>query len=156
MLLVEREALKLAVQWPGITGPEFDALGSAAFTVPAHAAVFDLIIACGGVGAAAGAARDWAAALLEAAPDDRARAFVTELAVEALLQVAGEPDERYADGVLARVGQLAADREIAAIKARMQRMNPEEDQAAYGRMFGELVALEQRKKMLFGRASTIL
>jgi DNA primase len=70
--------------------------------------------------------------------------------------VAGEPDERYADGVLARVGQLAADRQIAAIKARMQRMNPEEDQAVYGRMFGELVALEQRKKMLLARASTIL
>ncbi|MGH3264421.1 MAG: toprim domain-containing protein, partial [Trebonia sp.] len=155
VLLVEREALKLAVQWPAITGPEFDTLGAAAFTVPVHASVFELIIARGGVGAA-GAARDWTAALLDAAPDDRARGFVTELAVEALLQVAGEPDERYADGVLARVGELAVGRRIVAIKARMQRMNPEEDQAGYSRMFSELVALEQQKKMLLGRASTIL
>jgi DNA primase len=148
---VEREALKLAVQWPALTGPEFDSLGAAAFSVPVHAAVFGLVAACGGVGTA-GRARDWAAALLEAAPDDRARAFVTELAVEPL-QVTGEPDEKYADVILARVGELAVGREIAAIKARLQRMNPEEDQAGYGRMFGELVALEQRKKWLLDRAT---
>jgi len=151
VLRVEREALKLAVQWPGLTGPEFDALGGAAFGVPAHAAVFGLIAACGGVGTA-GRARDWASALLEAAPDDRARAFVTELAVEPL-QVAGEPDEKYADVILARVGELSVGREIAAIKARLQRMNPEEDQAGYGRMFGDLVALEQRRKWLLDRAT---
>ena len=142
---MEREALKLAVQWPALTGPEFDTLGAAAFSVPAHAAVFGVIAGCGGVGTA-GRARDWAAALLEAAPDDRARTFVTELAVEPL-QVAGEPDEKYADVILARVGELAVGREIAAIKAKLQRMNPEEDQAAYGRMFGDLVALEQRHKV---------
>jgi len=151
VLRVEREALKLAVQWPALTGPEFDALGAAAFTVPAHATAFGLIAACGGVGTA-GRARDWVAALLEAAPDDRARAFVTELAVEPL-QVAVEPDEKYADVVLARVGELAVGRQIGAVKARLQRMNPEEDQAAYGRIFGELVALEQRRKWLLDRAT---
>ncbi|HET9079913.1 MAG TPA: DNA primase [Trebonia sp.] len=151
VLRVEREALKLAVQWPALTGPEFDALGAAAFSVPAHAAVFGLVAACGGVGSA-GRARDWAAALLEASPDDRARAFVTELAVEPL-QVAGEPDEKYADVILARVGELAVGRQIAAIKAKLQRMNPEEDQAGYGRIFGELVALEQRRKWLLDRAT---
>jgi DNA primase len=148
---VEREALKLAVQWPALTGPEFDALGAAAFSAPAHAAVFGLIAGCGGVGTA-GRARDWVAALLEAAPDDRARAFVTELATEPL-QVAGELDEKYADKILARVGELAVGREVAAIKAKLQRMNPEEDQAAYGRMFGDLIALEQRRQWLLGRAA---
>jgi DNA primase len=151
VLRVEREALKLAVQWPALTGPEFDTLGVAAFSVPAHAAVFGLIAGFGGVGSA-GRARDWVAALLDAAPDDRARAFVTELAVEPL-QVAGEPDEKYADVILARVGELAVGREIAAIKAKLQRMNPEEDQEAYGRIFGDLVAFEQRRKWLLDRAS---
>ena len=148
---VEREALKLAVQWSGLTGPEFDALGAAAFTLPAHAAVFELIASCGGV-ATAGRARDWAAALLAAAPDDVVRGFVTELAVEPL-ELEKEPDEKYADVVLARVGELAAGRQIAGIKARLQRMNPEEDQAAYNRMFGDLVGLEQRRKWLLDRAS---
>ncbi len=147
---VEREALKLAVQWSGLTGPEFDALGAAAFTLPAHAVVFELIASCGGV-ATAGRARDWAAALLAAAPDDVVRGFVRELAVEPVMP--DEPDEKYADAVLARVGELAAGRQIAAIKARLQRMNPEEDQAAYNKMFGDLVGLEQRRKWLLDRAS---
>jgi DNA primase len=151
VLRVEREALKLAVQWPGLTGPEFDALGESAFTAPVHAAVFGLIAGRGGVGSA-GRARDWVAALIEAAPDDRARAFVTELAVQPLTRD-GEPDERYASVVLARVGELAVGRQIASIKAKLQRMNPEEDQAGYGRIFGELVALEQRRKWLLDRAT---
>ena len=151
VLQVEREALKLAVQWPALTGPEFDSLGTAAFSVPVHAVAFGLIAGCGGVGTA-GRARDWAAALLEAAPDDRVRAFVTELAAEPL-QVAGEPDEKYADVILARVGEFAVGREIATIKAKLQRMNPEDDQAAYGRMFGDLIALEQRHRWLLDRAA---
>jgi DNA primase len=151
VLRVEREALKLAVQWPALCGPEFDSLDAAAFTVPVHAAVARLIAGCGGV-VSAGRARDWVAALLDAAPDDRARSFVTELAVEAV-QVAGELDEKYADVVLARVGELAVGRQIAAVKARLQRTNPVEDQAAYNKMFGDLVALEQRRQALLNRAT---
>ena len=151
VLRVEREALKLAVQWPALCGPEFDSLGFGAFTIPAHAAVAGLIAQRGGV-ISAGRARDWAGALLEAAPDDRARSFVTELAVEPV-QVTGEPDERYADVVLARVGELAAGRQIAAVKARLQRTNPVDEQAAYNRLFGDLMALEVRRKGLLGRAA---
>jgi DNA primase len=67
--------------------------------------------------------------------------------------VAGEPDEKYADVVLARVGELAVGRDIAAVKARLQRTNPVEDQPAYNKMFGDLVALEQRRKSLLERAT---
>ncbi len=151
VLRVERESLKLAVQWPALCGPEFDSLGAAAFTVPAHAAVAQIVARCGGV-VSAGRARDWVAALLEAAPDDRARSFVTELAVETL-RVAGEPDSKHADVVLARVGELAVGRQIAAVKARLQRTNPVQDQAAYNTMFGDLVALEQRRRSLLDRAT---
>jgi DNA primase len=151
VIRVEREALKLAVQWPGLTGPEFDALGVAAFSAPVHAAIAGLVAGCGGTGAA-GRARDWITALLDAAPDDRARSFVRELATEPL-QVSSDPDEKYADVILARVGELAVGREIAGVKAKLQRMNPEEDSAGYGRIFGELVALEQRRKWLLERAT---
>jgi hypothetical protein len=70
--------------------------------------------------------------------------------------VAGELDEKYADKILARVGEFSVGREVAAIKAKLQRMNPEEDQAAYGRMFGDLIALEQRHRWLLGRAAGAL
>ena len=149
---LERQALQLAVQRPGLCGPEFDALGPDAFTVPAHRAVSTLIAVCGGTAGAQGSAREWAARLREEAPNERAQAFVTGLAVEPLV-IAGEPDAKYADVVLARIGELAVSREISAVKARLQRMNPVEEQAGYNRMFGDLVSLETRRRALLDRAA---
>ncbi len=149
---VEREALKLAVQRPALCGPEFDALGADAFTAPVHSAVFTLIAACGGTSAAGGGMREWAARLREEAPNERAQTFVTALAVEPL-RITGEPDARYADVLLAKVGELAVSREISSVKARLQRMNPVEEQAGYNRMFGDLVGLEKRRKALLDRAA---
>jgi DNA primase len=153
VVVVEREALKLAVQRPALCGPEFDALGADAFTAPVHGAVFALIAACGGTSAGGGSAREWAGQLREAAPNERAQAFVTALAVEPLHIDGGEPDAKYADVLLARVGELAVSREITSVKARLQRMNPVEEQAAYNRMFGDLVGLEKRRKALLDRAA---
>ena len=152
VVLVEREALKLAVQRPALCGPEFDALGPDAFTAPVHGAVFTLIAACGGTTSGGGTPREWAARLREQAPNERAQAFVTALAVEPLRRNS-EPDEKYADALLAQVGQLAVSREITSVKARLQRMNPVEEQAGYNRMFGDLVGLEKRRKALLDRAA---
>ncbi len=152
LVQLERQVLQLAVQRPGLCGPEFDALGADAFSVPVHQAVFGLIVACGGTAGARGSAREWAARLRDEAPDERAQAFVTGLAVEPPV-ITGEPDARYADNVLARIGEVAVSREIAVIKARLQRMNPLEDQVRYNRLYGDLIALEQRRRALVDRAS---
>ena len=77
---------------------------------------------------------------------------MTALAVEPL-QIDGEPDAKYADILLAKVGELAVSREITSVKARLQRMNPVEEQAGYNRMFGDLVGLEKRRKALLDRAA---
>jgi DNA primase len=149
---VERELLKLAVQRPVLCGPDFDALDAGAFTAPAHNAVRELIAHAGGMGAAqAGDGGAWAARLRDAAPGEAARAFVTRLAVEPL-RLNGEADARYAGAVLARVGELDVSRQIVVLKSRLQRLNPVEDQAEYNRTFGDLVALEQRRKVLWERA----
>jgi DNA primase len=157
VIQVEREALKLAIQRPVLCGPAFDAIGPDAFTAPRHATVKELVAACGGTGGA-GNAQQWAALLRERAPEDRTRAFVTQLAVE-LLRVPradGEPDARYADAVLARLEELAVSRSIAAVKSRLQRLNPVDGQATYNRTFGDLVALEQRRKSLLEKAAGAL
>jgi DNA primase len=153
---VERQALKLAVQRPALCGPAFDELGAGTFTIPAHAAVRALIAARGGV-SGVGSAREWAEQLRAAAPDDHARAFVTRLIVEPVEapNVSGEPDARYAEAVLARVEELAVSREIAQIKRRLQRLSPVTE-PDYNRLFGDLVALEQRKKVLADRAAGAL
>jgi DNA primase len=150
---VEREALKLGVQRPALCGPVFDALGAASFTAPVHAAVFELIAGCGGTGAAAGG-REWAERLRAAAPDDQARGFVTQLAVEPLRapRADGEPDARYADAVLAQVEARAVSRQIAAIKSRLQRMSPVDKPVEYNKMFGDLMAMEGRHRALMESA----
>jgi len=150
---LERQALKLAIQRPALLGPAFDGMGPEAFTDPAHRAVRELMAGCGGV-ASAGAVRDWVERLLAAAPNDSARMFLTRLAVEPVEApgVDGEPDARFADDVLTRIEELAISRQIVAVKARLQRMNPVTGQAEYRRMFGDLVTLEQRRKLLSERA----
>ena len=154
---VERQALKLAIQRPALCGPVFDELPPSVFSVPAHAAVCELIAAHGGV-ASAQSAREWSARLRAGAPNDKARGFVTRLAVEPLEVpgVSGEPDARFAEGVLARVEELSVSRDIARVKSRLQRLNPVEEQAEYNRMFGDLVALEQRRKVLSDRSAGAL
>jgi len=153
---VERQALKLAIQRPALCGPLFDEMSSSVFTVPAHAAVCELIAANGGV-ASARSAREWSERLRAAAPNDNARGFVTRLAVESIEVpgASGEPDARFAEGVLARVEELAVSRDIASIKSRLQRMSPVTE-PDYNRMFGDLVALEARKKVLSDRAAGAL
>jgi DNA primase len=152
---LERQVLKLAVQRPALCGPAFDALDGGDFSVPVHGAVRDLIAGCGGV-AAAGPAREWASRLIGAAPNDRAREFLTRLAVEAIEapRSDGEADARYAEEVLARLEALAVSRRITELKSRLQRLNPADSQ--YNRAFGDLVALEQRRKALLDRAGGAL
>jgi DNA primase len=154
VIQVEREALKLAVQRPALCGPAFDVLGPAAFTAPPHVVVRELIDGCGGARGAA-SAQEWVVRLRDAAPDDQVRGFVTRLAVEGLWvpRADGEPDARYADAVLARVEELAVSRRIAEVKSRLQRLNPVGAQPEYNRTFGDLVALEQRRKALVEKAA---
>jgi len=154
---LEREALKLAVQRPALCGPSFDALGPECFTVPVHAAVFGLITECGGAGGGAAGGREWAERLLAAAPDDQLQKFLTRLAVEQLRtpRADGEADARYVDAILARVEELAVSREIAVVKSRLQRLSPVQE-AGYNRIFGDLVGLEQRRKVLSDRAAGTL
>jgi DNA primase len=154
---LEREALKLAVQRPALCGPSFDALGRECFTVPVHAAVFGLITECGGAGGGAAGGREWVERLLAAAPDEQLEKFLTRLAVEQLHtpRADGEADARYIDAILARVEELAVSREIAVLKSRLQRLSPVQE-TNYNKIFGDLVGLEQRRKVLSDRAAGAL
>ncbi len=146
---VERETLKLAVQRPGLLGPGFDAMPAEALTVPAHAAVRALIAEMGGTAAATGPG--WAGRLHDAAPNDEIRSLVTGLAVEPL-RSAGDPDDRYAQAVLSRLQEIQVTREITKLQSKLRRLNPVDDQEAYNRLFGDLVALEQQRRVLRERA----
>jgi DNA primase len=140
----------MAVQRPAMLGPAFDELSAEAFIAPQHAAVRAVIAAVGGVGAAGGGA-EWTDGLRNAAPDDEVRGLITQLAVEQL-RSAGDSDDRYAAELLARIQERQLTREIAQLKSKLGRLNPVERQEDYNRLFGDLVALEQRRRVLGERA----
>jgi len=155
-LLAEREALKLAVQWPRLAAEQFDALDPSVFTAAPYAGVHAAVIAAGGTGAALdsgaadGVARQtgevWVSAI-RAAAEQGLRGLVVELAVEPV-RADGPPDERYAHSLLARLDELAITRRIVEVKSRLQRLNPVEHVEDYNRLFGRLVGLEQQRRML--------
>ena len=70
-----------------------------------------------------------------------ARAQLTALAVEPLRAV-GEADSHYVSAVMARLQEMATVRRVAALKGKLQRMNPVEAPEEYTKVFGQLVALE--------------
>jgi DNA primase len=149
-LIVEREALKLAIQQPTLLGEAFDALDAACFIAPAYAAVRTAIDAAGGTTTVA-AATVWVEKVSGAAETDSVRDLVTELAVEPL-QTNGEDDARYAVSLLARLQEMALTRRITELKSQVQRVNPVESPEKYNRLFGELILLERNKIDLRERA----
>ncbi len=147
---VEREALKIAMQMPAVAGPTFDALPDDAFLVPAHVALRQGIAAAGGTaGAVSGPA--WAGAVEEQLPDLESRGLVHALAVEPL-HAGADSQERYADAVLARLQEIVLSRAVAALKSRLQRINPIDEADEHARLFAELIALESQRRIMRERA----
>ncbi|HEX6501378.1 MAG TPA: DNA primase [Micromonosporaceae bacterium] len=145
-LVVEREALKLAIQSPVLAGPAFDAIDASAYGHPVHAAVRQAIADAGGAsGATSGA--DWVQRVRDACPDLAGQALVVELAVEPP-HVAGEPDPRYLGVTLARLQLPSVTRRIRELKSKVQRLNPVTSRDEYLQLAGELFSLEQHARAL--------
>jgi DNA primase len=149
--IVEREALKLALQEPALAGPLFDVVEDAVYTYPLHVTIRQAIAEAGGAAAAAGGA-GWIEAVREACGDLAGKALVSELAVEPL-RVDGEPDAQYVAIQLSRLQLFALNARIADLKSRLQRVNPVTSQDEYFQLFGELVSLEQHARALRERTS---
>jgi DNA primase len=140
-LLVEREALKLAVQEPVLAGPLFDAVSEDAYTHPTYRGVRRAVTAAGGA-VAGTAGPEWVQNLVAACEEATVKALIVELAVERLRND-GELDPRYVAAQLNEVQRLATVRRVVSVKSRLQRVNPVDSVDEYMRLFGELVALEQ-------------
>lgn len=145
-VLVEREALKLALQVPVLAGPMFDALDAEVYRHPVHAVVRAAVAEAGGAAAATGGAV-WIEAVRDACPDLAARALVSELAVEPL-RIDGEPDPRYVLVTLARLEWGSVTVRIRELKSKVQRTNPVTNKDEYLALAGELFSLEQHARAL--------
>jgi DNA primase len=150
VVAVEREVLKVALQLPAVAGPEFDALTPEAFLIDAHRQVRVAIAAAGGTSAGV-TGPAWTASITALLGDDRVRQGVHALAVEPL-RFGPDGQERYAGAVLARMHEVVTGRQVAALKSKLQRINPQEQEAEHARLFGELIALESYRRNLRERA----
>jgi DNA primase len=142
---LERELLKLALQFPQLVAPAFDAYGEDEFTGPPYAQVRRVIAEVGGVEFADA---DFLTRVREAAPDDSVRMMVTELAVEPVMHKA---PEFYAGEVLVGVRMNAVRRritEVHATQARLIAQGVRHDAPELAAVGNERWALEQYAQRL--------
>ena len=152
MLWPQREALKVALQYPDKAGSYFDGINPDAFTNDAYRQVRDAITVAGGtVSAASGAtaASTWLAKVAGEMRDLAGRNLVSQLAVE---PIHADQIDIYADSVLSRLQETRVGDQIAQLKAQLQRMRPSDDEEAYNALFSDLLALEQARRDLNERA----
>ncbi|WP_282695171.1 DNA primase [Streptomyces sp. CC208A] len=147
----ERELLKLALQYPALVSPAFDAYGIDEFTAPPYAAVRQCIQDAGG---ADGAPSDYLDAVRAAAPDDTVRALVTELAVETVF--AKTVDEVYAGAQLVQVRLRAVDRRIRDVQGTLARLGDHGDPARLAAVQNELWVLTQYGQALRNHGAAAL
>ncbi|GIF07428.1 DNA primase [Actinoplanes siamensis] len=149
--LVEREALKLALQEPVLAGPMFDALGPENYADPVLAALREAVAQAGGACSATGGVV-WIEKVRDACADLGSQGLVSELAVEPL-RVDGPVDPRYVQVTLARLQGAAVTTRIRDLKSKVQRLNPVTHKDQYLALAGELFSLEQQARALREQAA---
>jgi DNA primase len=135
---IEAEALKFALQHPNLAAEAAAAWEESWFTMPGTRAAFVALTKAGGVGSAL-------ERVLEMAGNETERRFLRALAVEPF---AGSEERGYAEVIFNRLEELQLTRDVNALKATLQRMNPVEQPDNYNQIFGELIALEARRRVL--------
>jgi DNA primase len=144
--LVEREALKLAIQVPLLAGHAFDAVDESFYLRPLHISLRAALAAAGGASSAATDA-SWVEAVRNTCSDPNAQALIAELAAEPL-RIDGDPDPRYVTVTLSRLQLHAVNRQIDHVKAMLRESDPTVDPDEHVRIFGELVSLERQTREL--------
>lgn len=150
----ERELLKLALQYPQLVSPAFDAYGADEFTAPPYAAVRQCVEEAGGAEAGIAEPQAYLGRVLDAAPDDTVRRMVTELAVEAILRKT--VDEMYAGIQLVQVRLRAVDRRIRDVQGSLARLGAGGDPQHLAAVQNELWVLQQYAQALRERGSDAL
>ncbi|MGH3417151.1 MAG: DNA primase, partial [Actinocrinis sp.] len=149
----QREALKLALQYPKLAGAAFDGLGAEEFTTPGYAAVHTAIVAVGGTVAVTDPVQ-WLGTVTAAASDDAVRTLINRLAVEPPMlrenakgvQVV---DARYATELITRIWIDAVEQRRAATHSRLRRLDPAAQAEEYLALSVELNELNIFRSGLF-------
>ncbi|WP_435888537.1 DNA primase [Streptomyces niveus] len=137
----ERELLKLALQYPHLVSPAFDAYGVDEFTAPPYLAVRQAILDAGGTEQGCRDPHAYLISLREAASDEAVRALITELATEAVRCVT--VDGAYAGEQLAQVRRRSVDRRIHQLMTALAVLGEGDDPVQRKHVENELWTLQQ-------------
>ena len=149
--LVEREALKLALQEPVLAGPMFDVVGSENYGDGVYRAIRAAVLEAGGASSVSSGGVVWIEKVRDSCDDLGGKALVSELAVEPL-HVDGVVDPRYVQITLARLQVGSVTTRIRDLKSKIQRINPVVHKDEYFALAGDLVSLEQQARALRDQA----
>lgn len=135
---VEREVMKLALQYPDLTGPILETVTPAHFSHPDLRTVYELVnemfTATGSVDPGR---------LIDRLGDEGDRQTVTALTTEEIKT----PDiSKYSADIMKRIKEFEIARRINTLKAEMQRVDPALDTAIYDELFSRLLSLETERR----------
>jgi DNA primase len=137
---VEKEALKLLMQFPDLMGDRLESLDDDHFTKESHRKVLALLRKSTGQAPAE---------VIGRLQEERMARFLAELAVE---PVKGEVGREYAERVFSRLEEFFLSRRIDTMKKRLQRINPLTESTSFDSLYEELIALEGERRKVRARA----
>ena len=136
---LERDLLKLALQYPASIEAHLDGVDPDMLSVPAHRAIWREVAAGGD-----------ASTIVERL-DEEGRGLVAKLVndpIEYDLDADGRPPQSYVDDVVVRLKLFALGRLIDEKKDQLQKLNPIENEEEYRKRYAELIALEGERRRI--------
>ena len=139
-LLLEREVLKVKVQYPALV-TTWATIEDDAFTHPAYRTLAVTI----------NSINEARALTPEDFTEPETKALFTELSVEPI-RADGTITDHLVASIVARLREVGISRSIAELKSRLQRLNPVENGEEYNAAFAQLVGLEAARRELHDEA----
>ncbi|WP_353651099.1 DNA primase [Nakamurella sp. A5-74] len=144
---VEREVLKMALQYPAMVAADYaEQVAGDSFTHPSYRAVHEAISATSGIGTSSGVV--WTSRVAEQMPAGGLRSLVHELAVEPPRHGSGEPDSSYAGAVIAAMGERAAAADEKKLRSALLRAESAGDRARANALQADLGAVIRYRRAL--------
>ncbi len=150
-LLVERQALQLALQRPDLVVDGYPHVRVEAYTNPAYAAVHEAITAAGGP-PGEGSTAAWVDAVAERLPAGVLRSLVTELAVQPPPVSPLQVNARYAGAIVAGMALRVAIADERDLRSALQRAEAAGDRDRAGALQADLLAVANYRRALADRA----
>jgi DNA primase len=139
---VEKEALKILMQFPDLAIDRLGALDEEHFTTESHRKVLALLRTTTG---------QPPAEVIGRLQEERMARLVAELSVEPV-KVQGDVGREYAERVFSRLEEFSLTRRIDTMKKRLERINPLTESASFDSLYEELIALEGQRRKVRARA----